>query len=153
MAIDKMRKKYQRQFNKKLKELNKSCENDELWRGRFLFLQRKSDWWRFEDGSGGELTVFIRAIDKKTNYYKDYRLEYTPWMSTFNWHLSMDVANDFIVEAVDVWREEPRPSRKNAPDFTNVKVDIKGIMAQPWNFYIAQKHFDKAMDNGYFEYV
>ena len=70
---DKMRKVYQREFNKRIRALNKNIANDELWRGRFVFLQRDARWWRFSDGSGGELIVFVRGYDKKTGYYKDYK--------------------------------------------------------------------------------
>ena len=37
---DKMRKAYQREFNKRIRALNKNIANDNLWRGRFIFLQR-----------------------------------------------------------------------------------------------------------------
>ena len=37
---DKMRKAYQREFNKRIRTLNKNIANDNLWRGRFIFLQR-----------------------------------------------------------------------------------------------------------------
>ena len=37
---DKMRKAYQRKFNKCIRALNKGIANDNLWRGRFIFLQR-----------------------------------------------------------------------------------------------------------------
>lgn len=141
MAMDKMRKAYQRKFNHKIHQLNKSIEVDKLWRGRFVFLQRDCRWWKFEDNSGGELAVFVRAYDKKTGYYHDYRLEYAPWMHTFNWHLAMDVGNTFIVEDADVWRQEGRPSIETAPDFTHTKVDVEKLMAQPWNFYVDAEHF------------
>ena len=83
----KLRKKYQRELNKKIRALNKNIENDNLWRGRFVFYQKDAHWYVFEDGSGGELIAFIRAYDKKTGYYHDYRLEFTPWRKTINWHI------------------------------------------------------------------
>ena len=45
----KMRKAYQRKLNKCIRALNKNIENDDLWRGRFVFLQMRTDWYEFED--------------------------------------------------------------------------------------------------------
>jgi hypothetical protein len=130
---DKMRKKYQVECNKKIKELNKACEKDDLWQGRFIFYQKDCYWEKFEDGSGGILTSIIRAYDKKTGIYKDYRFDYAPFFRTINWHLSMDIANDFIVEVVDVWREEPGP-RESVKDWTKIKVDLDKIMQPRYMF-------------------
>lgn len=95
---NRMRKQYQRQLNKKIKMLNKSIENDPLWLGRFYAYQVDCRWCRFQDNSGGILIAFIRMVDKKTGKYKDYRLEYAPYYITINWHITMDIANDFVVE-------------------------------------------------------
>jgi hypothetical protein len=141
MSMDKMRKAYQRKFNHKIHQLNKNIEMDNLWRGRFVFLQKNCRWWKFEDGSGGELILSIRAYDKKTGYYHDYHLEYAPWMHTFDWNLTMEVGNTFIVEDLDVWRNEERPTLDSAIDYTHVKVDVEKLMSQPWNFYVDAEHF------------
>ena len=114
---NKIRKQYQRQLNKKIKMLNKSIENDPLWLGRFYAYQVDCHWYHFQDNSGGILTAFIRMVDKKTGKYKDYRLEYAPYYPTINWHITMDIANDFVVEYVDAklngektdWRKVARP--------------------------------------------
>lgn len=103
---DRMCKKYQHKLNKKLRELNTSIEHDNLWLGRFYAKQMRYYWYKFEDGSGGILSVIIRMYDKKTNDYKDYRLEYTPYYKTINWKISMDIANDFVVEYLKVWENE-----------------------------------------------
>ena len=139
---DKMRKAYQREFNKRIRALNKNIANDNLWRGRFIFLQRDARWWRFSDGSGGELIVFVRGYDKKTGYYKDYRLEFAPWLKSVNWHLSMDIANEFITEAAEVWTENPRPSIDTAEDWTSAKVNVEKLMAKDWNFHVAYKYWE-----------
>lgn len=138
-----MRKKYQRKLNYKMRRLNKNIERDELWRGRFVFLQKDSYWQKFEDGSGGELILFIRAYDKKTGYYHDYRLVYAPWILTFNWNLTMEVGNTFIVKDLDVWRNEELPKGRSAIDYTHVKVNVEKLMTQPWNFYVDAEHFEK----------
>ena len=139
---DKMRKAYQREFNKRIRALNKGIANDELWRGRFIFLQKDARWWRFSDGSGGELIIFIRGYDKKTGYYKDYRLAFAPWLKTVNWRLSMDIANDFITKAAEVWLENPRPSIDTAEDWTSAKVDVEKLMAKDCNFHVAYKDWE-----------
>lgn len=139
MARNKMRQRYQRLFNHKIHSLNHSIAEDPLWKGRFVFRQKNAIWWQFEDNSGGELSVFIRAYDKKTGYYHDYRLDYAPWNICFNWNLTMKVANKFIVEDLDVWKEDPRPNRKTAEDYTRIKVNHTDLMSKPWNFYTSYK--------------
>ena len=71
-----------------------------LWRGRFVFIQMRADWYEFEDKSGGELRVIIRAYDRRTGYYKDYIMDYAPWLYSFDWHLFTDemVTNGEIVD-------------------------------------------------------
>ena len=53
MMRDKMRKAYQREFNKRIRTLNKNIANDNLSRGRFVFLQRDAHCWKFSDAAGG----------------------------------------------------------------------------------------------------
>ena len=62
----KQRKKYQRFLNKQIKDLNKSVEVDELWKGRFFIHQIQSDWIEFDDHSGGILKTCLEFRDKKT---------------------------------------------------------------------------------------
>ena len=62
----KQRKKYQRFLNKQIKDLNKSVEVDELWKGRFFIRQIQSDWIEFDDHSGGILKACLEFRDKKT---------------------------------------------------------------------------------------
>lgn len=139
MARNKIRQRYQRLFNHKIRSLNHSIAEDSLWRGRFIFRQKNATWWQFEDNSGGELSVFIRAYDKKTGYYHDYCLDYAPWSICFNWDLIMKVANKFIVEDLDVWKENPCPNIRTAEDYTKVKVDHMNLMSKPWNFYTSYR--------------
>ena len=143
MARDAMRKSYQRKFNKIIHRLNAVIEKDDLWRGRFYFLQKDAHWWRFEDNSGGELTVIIRGIDKKTGYYHDYRLNYAPWIDHFFWDLDMNVANDFIVKQVDVWAGDPKPKSNalDAEDYSKIPIPAD-IMNKEYNFYLDYTHFE-----------
>lgn len=116
-----MRKKYQNYFNKKIKAVNDSIYNDNLWRGRFIFHQIAADWERFDDNSGGLIYTIIRAYDKETDRYRDFRVEAAPWMSFLNWVLNIKMANTFIIEDIDVWNEEISPYNNNK-DWRKIKV-------------------------------
>ena len=118
---DKMRKKYQNYFNKKIKQMNKGVYDDNLWKGRFVFRQIAADWERFDDNSGGLLWVILRAYDKETDQYRDFGIETAPWRVSLDWHLAMDVANKFIVDDIDAWHEEINPY-KNEKDWRKIKV-------------------------------
>lgn len=142
----KMRKAYQRKLNKRIRALNKNIENDDLWRGRFVFLQMRTDWYEFEDKSGGELRVIIRAYDRRTGYYKDYIMDYAPWLHSFDWHLSVDVANAFITNDALVWQADPRPSLENVIDYRQIPLDREKVKAGPFNWYITEQFFE---ENGY----
>ena len=122
----KMRKRYQRALNRDIKALNKNIAQDNLWKGRFYFFQKAAYWEEFDDGSGGLLRVYIRGYDKATGYYRDYPLEYAPFLS-FNQYDIWMLGNDFITEGVKVWDENPRPSVETAKDWTGVKVDTQVV--------------------------
>lgn len=130
MAQNKMRKEYQRQFTRKLREANKVIREDNLWLGRVEVRQISARWEEFEDGSGGILHTVLRCIDKKTRQYKDYCLEYAPWMRTINWKISYDILNKFFVEDLDVWRTENL--RDEIFDWTKVSIDPKALKRTKW---------------------
>ena len=125
-----MRKEYQRQFTQKLREANKVIKEDDLWIGRVEVRQISARWEEFEDGSGGILHTILRCIDKKTRQYKDYCLEYAPWMRTINWKMSMDILNKFFVEDLDVWRTEN--PRDEIFDWTKIPIDPKALKKTKW---------------------
>lgn len=130
MAQNKIRKEYQRQFTRKLRETNKVIREDNLWLGRVEVRQISARWEEFEDGSGGILHTVLRCIDKKTRQYKDYCLEYAPWIRTINWKISMDILNNFFVEDLDVWRTGN--PRDEIFDWTKVPVDPKALKRTKW---------------------
>ena len=130
MAQNKMRKEYQRQFTKKLRETNRVIREDNLWLGRVEVRQISARWEEFSDGSGGILHTVLRCIDKKTRQYKDYTLEYAPWISNINWHISYDILNEFFVEDLDVWRTGN--PRDEIFDWTKVPVDPKALKRTKW---------------------
>ena len=129
--MNKMRKQYQRQFTKKLREANRAIREDDLWLGRVEVRQVSARWEEFSDGSGGILHTVLRCIDKKTRQYKDYCLEYAPWMRTINWKISMEILNKFFVEDLDVWRTgNPREEIK---DWTKIPIDPKALEHTKWS--------------------
>lgn len=99
---------YQKGFTKLLRKLNKSIADDDLWLGRFEFRQQRCSLEEFSDGSGGILYVTIRAYDKKTQYYKDYNIEYAPYLELSGYKI-WEIGNRFIVEDSEVWKEMPSP--------------------------------------------
>ena len=128
--MNKMRKEYQRQFTKLLRQANRVIREDDLWLGRVEVRQINARWEEFSDGSGGILHTVLRCIDKKTRQYKDYILEYAPWMNTINWKISMDILNTFFVEDLDVWHTGN--PREEVQDWTKIPVDIKALEHTKW---------------------
>ena len=60
------RKRQQRAMNHMVSLLNKSIEVDDLWKGRFYVRQVSAQWHPYPDGSGADLFVVLKFIDKKT---------------------------------------------------------------------------------------
>ena len=54
----------------------------------------------------------------------------------------MDIANEFITEAAEVWSENPRPNIDTAEDWTSAKVNVEKLMAKDWNFHVAYKYWE-----------
>ena len=128
--MNKMRKEYQRQFTRLLRQANRVIREDDLWLGRVEVRQISARWEEFSDGSGGVLHTVLRCIDKKTRQYKDYCLEYAPWMNTINWKISMEILNKFFVEDLDVWRTGN--PQKEIQDWTKIPVDSKALEHTKW---------------------
>ena len=129
--MNKMRKEYQRQFTRLLRQANRVIREDDLWLGRVEVRQISARWEEFSDGSGGILHTVLRCIDKKTRQYKDYTLEYAPWMHTIYWKISMEILNRFFVEDLDVWRTGN--PREEIQDWTKVSVDPKALEHTKWH--------------------
>ena len=97
---NKLRKKAQRIINKHVRNLNKSIQKDNLWRGRFVFHQADAYWEEFEDRSGGILNVVIEARDLKTGKFWEFTMD----NYDHGWHL-FENANKFIVDFSGVWND------------------------------------------------
>lgn len=102
------RKRHQRAMNQIIREMNKSIENDELWRGRFYARQIASQWSLYEDHSGADLWVVLRFYDRKTGFTYDYADTVNHWRYVSAGRLWWTM-NEFIVERTGVWDENPRP--------------------------------------------
>ena len=115
------RKKHQRAVNRIVRELNKSIENDNLWRGRFICRQKEAYFVTYADRSGATLMVRLQFDDKKTGLtrddYFDFSVTLTSVFGQSHLYLAM---NDFIVNTCDVWRKE-RPFEDNT-DYREIKI-------------------------------
>lgn len=104
-----MRAKWAKQahhrMNAAVREMNKVLQEDELWKGRFYIHEKFIiEIYTFDDHSGGELTIMYEMRDRKTGKTKliclnNYNYDYHLWLEM----------NNFIVDYVDVWSENPRP--------------------------------------------
>ena len=118
------RKKQQRKMNKIVREMNKHIEQDDLWKGRFCCRQILSPvWYTWDDNSGSVLFVQLLFIDKKTGKTFHYADDVASWYHFNHWRL-WEKMNWFITEYCQVWREDPRPDKKTAIDYTKVDIDI-----------------------------
>ena len=102
------KKRHQRAINKLVRAMNRNLEQDDLWRGRFVIRQDEAPQWRrYEDGSGAELYVRLRFIDRATGRY------YVKWETVNHWRglrgngwnvwLTMNL---LITEHWNVWQED-----------------------------------------------
>ena len=134
---DKLRKRYQHKINKLVKDLNKSIEEDNLWNGRFVFHIIDTDFERFSDGSGGMLYVVIRGYDKKTDFYRDYTMGYAPYLELIRSTL-WEIANKFITEDTDTWKNGNNPYNDKEIDYTKIKMneDIWNLKKYSFNHFI-----------------
>ena len=120
---NKLRKIYQHGINGLVKNLNEAIEEDPLWNGRFVFHIMDSQFERFEDGSGGLLYVTIRGYDKKTKVYKDYSMQYAPYLKKHSNYDLWRISCKFITEDTDTWKNDNNPYDDERIDYTKIKID------------------------------
>lgn len=140
---DKQRKKAQKQINRKVRDLNKNIQEDNLWKGRFEVRQKEAKWEDFWDGSGGELYITLRFYDKKTGYYKDRLFDTVyPGRNLFFNHQLFVAMNEFIINDCDVWNEDPSPreSEKFVVDYTKKHI-TDSIMNKEFNYFLSKEAF------------
>ena len=108
------KKRHQRAINKLVRAINHNLEQDDLWCGRFVIQQDESPQWRlYEDGSGAELFVRLRFIDRATGRY------YVKWESVNQWrglratgYEIWKMMNWLITEHWNIWQEDFARERK-----------------------------------------
>lgn len=111
-------KKIQSQLNRYVKNVNKNIENDELWLGRFYMTQADSNWYEFEDGSGGELFATLVCVDKKDSTLY-------PWRGSFLYGYPLTPGqlflfmNKFITEITDTYKNGNNPYKDEKLDYRN----------------------------------
>lgn len=103
------RKRHQRAMNQIVRMINQNVQNDDLWQGRFYVRQIDARWCPYEDKSGAELFVILQFTDKKTGIAKTYGGSVNHWRY-FNGSQLWWAMNNFIVQDVDVWSENPKPN-------------------------------------------
>ena len=103
----KNRKTHQRALNRMIRAFNKSLEQDDLWCGRFVVRQYEDSpqWCRYRDGSGAELWVKLKFIDRATGRYYVGAHTVNEWCS-FNGSRIRRLMNWLITRHWDVWQED-----------------------------------------------
>ena len=100
------KKRHQRAINKLVRAMNRNLEQDDLWCGRFVIRQVGSpEWLRYEDGSGAELYVKLKFIDRATGRYYVGNHTVNEWCS-FNGSRIWRIMNWLITGHWDVWQED-----------------------------------------------
>ena len=97
------RKTHQRAINRAVRAFNKRLEQDDLWLGRFVVRQYEDSpqWCRYADGSGAELWVKLKFIDRATGRYYVGAHSVNEWCS-FNGSRIGRIMNWLITEHWDV---------------------------------------------------
>lgn len=114
------RKKHQRAVNRIVRGLNKSIENDNLWRGRFICRQKEAYFITYEDRSGATLALRLQFYDKKTGITADYFTHSNALTGFFGEVRLFLEMNDFIIDTCDVWgKEDPRQDKT---DYREIKI-------------------------------
>lgn len=103
----KNRKVHQRAINRAVRACNKQLEMDDLWLGRFVVRQYEDSpqWRKYEDGSGAELWVKLKFIDRATGRYYVGNHTVNEWCS-FNGSHIWRIMNWLITEHWNVWQED-----------------------------------------------
>ena len=104
----KNKKRHQRAMNRLVHSFNKALEGDDLWCGRFVIRQVYSpQWQQYDDGSGAELFVHLKFIDRCTGRYWIAAYDVNQWRG-FNGsgYYLWEITNWLITQHWDVWKED-----------------------------------------------
>lgn len=127
---NRLRKKMQRELNKYIRDFNKVIEQDELWLGRFVIVQKGSTFEQYDDHSGGILYANLRMIDKATGYYRDFHYDYSgPYRLWYIW----EFGNKFVTEYCGAWDN-------GRPEAVDYRRDPIPEVREEKNYFIAYKY-------------
>lgn len=133
-------RKLQRRVNAVVRRQNKALENDNLWRGRFVVRQKQAVIQEYSDKSGWYGHFVMTVYDKKTGLYKDeifndWDFLHTGWK--FFWFV-----NDFIVQDVKVWEENPSPRDEGfVPKMGYKDVPLRAVKLVGWEKRLSGKRY------------
>lgn len=104
----KNKKRHQRAINRLVRSFNKALEEDDLWCGRFIIRQVYApQWHQYEDGSGAELFVHLKFVDRCTGRYWIAAHDVNQWRGFYgNGYRIWEVTNWLITEHWDIWKED-----------------------------------------------
>ena len=109
------KKRHFRKLNKVLRQMNQNIKEDTLWRGRFYVKPIGHQWYRFEDGSGWNMYVVVRFIDRVSGITWDVGNDVNSFcFGAKIWRLM----NEFITERAPTWSQEPRPGTAGYKEMT-----------------------------------
>ena len=114
------KKKALRQLVRKIKIINRTIENDNLWRGRFCVRLKRVEYRYYSDNSGIYLIYWYNMIDKKTGFKMLYQDIFLPGYYGNMFDMTMEM-NDFIVKFCNVW-ENPEEIKNDKTDYRKVRV-------------------------------
>ena len=127
-------KNFHKKIVKRLQMINDDIRKDDLWLGRFEVREVQQFYSRFEDSSGYQAWYVLEVTDKKTgkiaskmfgthfgvrtNDEADRDLDRSNEIALrfFGGEL-WSFLNDFIIEDVKVWEEDPQPHKSNAVNY------------------------------------
>lgn len=133
-------RKLQRRVNTVVRKQNKALEDDNLWRGRFVVRQKQAVIQEYSDKSGWYGHFVMTVYDKKTGLYKDeifndWDFLHTGWK--FFWFI-----NDFIVQDVKVWEENPSPRDEGfVPKRGYKDVPLRAVKLVGWEKRLSGKRY------------
>lgn len=139
MARDGVRK-LQRKVNAVVARQNKAIEEDNLWRGRFVVRQKQAVINEYSDHSGWYGSFVMTVYDKKTGLYKDEIFDHWDFLHS-GWKFFCFV-NDFIVQDVKVWEENPSPRDEGFVPAKGYKnVPLRAVKRVGWEKRLSGKRF------------
>lgn len=132
-------RKLQCRVNKVVRAQNKSIENDNLWKGRFVVRQLQANIKQYDDNSGWYGHFVMRIYDKKTGLFRDEIFDNYDFERPYGWDFFWFI-NNFIVDDVKVWEENPSPRDDNfAPKNGYRDVPLRAVKRVGWEKRISGK--------------